>query len=111
MDTAAASTGAFQGMTAFEVFGAYKDNVKVQLESRTYTQVRSAVIIEDIVADVLKYRIKTIHADASHPFENADLRAEINKATFVASEKDQFRCTLVEVPFGRPCRWRGEKDR
>ena len=104
----------FSGMTAWTPLMAHRDQTKVQLESRIYTQVRSAIIIEDIVADVLRYRIRTIYADGSHPFENADLRAAINKATAALPEKDQFRCVLVEVPFGRPVEHKdsdGKKDK
>lgn len=97
-ETAAGLDWGFQGMTAWDVEMAHKDNIKVQLEMRIYTQVRSGVIIEDIAADVVKYRIKTIHADGSHPFENADLRAALAKACAA----NNFRCTLVEIPFGRP---------
>jgi hypothetical protein len=88
----------FQGMTAWDVEMAHKDQIKVQVEMRIYTQVRSEFIIKDVVADVLKYRMRVIHADGSHPFENADLRAALARA---CADKD-FRCTLVEIPFGRP---------
>jgi hypothetical protein len=101
-ETAGGLDWGFQGQTAWDVEMAHKDGVLVQLEMGIYTQVRSGVIIRDIVADVLKYRIRTIHADGSHPFENADLRAEIAKAIRELPEKEQFRCALVEVPFGRP---------
>src|SRR5438045_1152171 len=85
-------------MTAFDVFMNLKDNVKAQLVSKSYTQVRSAVIISDIVKDTIKYRISVLYADGSHPFENADLRAELAKAL---RDKD-FKCSLIEIPFGRP---------
>ncbi|OJW18782.1 MAG: hypothetical protein BGO51_15540 [Rhodospirillales bacterium 69-11] len=86
----------FQGMTAWTPWMSHKDGVKVQLENRVYTQVRSAEIIKEIVQDVLTYRIPTIHADSSHPFENADLRAAVNKALI---GKD-WRCAVIEVSFG-----------
>lgn len=104
----------FQGMTAWDVEMAHKDNVLVQLEMGIYTQVRSATIIADIVSDVLKYRIRNIYADGSHPFENADLRAEIGKAIRELPEKEQFRCAVTEVPFGRPVEHKmpdGKKDK
>lgn len=110
-ETAGGLDWGFKGMTAWDVEMAYKDNIKVQLECRTWTQVRGGPIIEDIIIDVLKYRIRTIHADASHPFENADLRAEIAKAIAALPEKDQFRCALVEVPFGRPMQIGEQKKR
>jgi hypothetical protein len=113
-ETAGGLDWGFSGMTAWVPVMAHKDQVKAQLECRTYTQVRSALIIEDIVADVLRYRIPTIHADGSHPFENTDLRAAINKALAALPEHEQFRCTLVEVPFGRPVEAKdtdGKKDK
>lgn len=102
METAAGLDWGFSGMTAWTALGAHKDQVKAQLASRQWSQVRSSVIIEDIVSDVLEYRIGVIHADASHPFENADLRAAINRAISEVSAHEQFRCIVVEVPFGRP---------
>lgn len=110
-DTAGGLDWGFQGMTAWVAMMAHKDNVKVQLENRTYTQVRSGVIIEDIVADILTYRIRTIHADASHPFENHDLRLAIGKAIAQLPESEQFRCTLVEVPFGRPIQMADDREK
>lgn len=101
-ETAGGLDWGFSGMTAWVPLMAHKDQVKVQLECRVYTQVRSEFIIRDIVDDVLRFRMRTIHADGSHPFENADLRAAIIKATSALPEKEQFRCTLIEVPFGRP---------
>jgi hypothetical protein len=92
----------FSGQTSWVVGMAHKDRVIVQLENRIYTEVRSGPIIEDIVKDVLKYRIRKIHADHSHQFENKDLRAAINEAIAELSPEQQFRCTLIEVPFGRP---------
>jgi hypothetical protein len=92
----------FSGQTSWSALMAHRDQAKVQLENRLYTQVRSAVIIEDIVSDVIRYRMRIIHADGSHPFENTDLRAAINKALAALPDREQFRCTLVEIPFGRP---------
>ena len=66
-ETAGGIDWGFQGMTVWDVEMAHKDNMLVELVARHYTQVRSGVIIEDVVADVLKYRIRTIHVDASHP--------------------------------------------
>lgn len=113
-ETAGGIDWGFQGMTVWDIEMAHKDNVKVELECRIYTQVRSGVIIEDIANDVVRYRIRTIHADGSHPFENADLRAAINKKLNALPEKEQFRCALVEVPFGRPVEAKttdGKKDK
>lgn len=101
-DTAGGLDWGFSGQTSWVAMMAHKDFVKVQLENRLWTQVRSGVIISDIVDDVLAYRIRVIHADASHPFENADLRAAVKSAIQALPEKEQFVCTVVEVPFGRP---------
>lgn len=86
----------FAGMTAWTPWMAWKDGVKVQLEERTWSQVRSKIIIKQIVKDVLKYKIRWIYADSSHPFENADLK----RALAVALRKSEFSCTVVEVKFG-----------
>jgi hypothetical protein len=67
------------------------------------------VINEDWVSDEIKYRIRTIHVDASHPFENADLRAAVSKALGALPPEKQFRCAVIEVPFGRPIQI-AEKD-
>jgi hypothetical protein len=101
-DVAGGLDWGFSGQTSWVAIMNYKDDIKVQLRNRLWTQVRSHVIIEDIVEDVLTYRISTIHADASHPFENADLRAAIKKALAALPDAEQFRCSVVEVPFGRP---------
>ena len=108
-ETAGGIDWGFQGMTVWDVEMAHKDNILVELVARHYTQVRSNTIIEDVVDDVLKYRIRTIHVDASHPFENADLRAAISKALNALPPEKQFRCAVVEVPFGRPIQI-AEKD-
>ena len=101
-ETAGGLDWGFAGQTSWVAMMAHKDNVKVQLENRLWTQVRSHIIIADIVSDVLAYRISVIHADASHPFENADLRAAVKKAIEELPQSQQFRCSVVEVPFGRP---------
>lgn len=96
-DTTGGLDWGFSGQTAWTPFMRGRDDIKYQLENRTYTQVRSGVIIEDIVEDVVKYRITVIYADGSHPFENADLRAALAKRLYDAS----FKCTVVEVAFGK----------
>lgn len=114
MDTSGGLDWGMRGMTAWNVFGLHRDQVKARLESRSYTQVRSHVIIEDVVADVLAYRIPQVFVDASHPFENADLRAAVGSALRELPEKERFRCIVVEVPFGRPVEYvrpDGTKDK
>lgn len=92
----------FAGMTSWVAGMKYKDDIVVQLEQRNWSQVRSGVIIGDIVKDVLAYRIRKIHADASHAFENKDLRIAIRKAINLLPAHERFGCTVVEIPFGRP---------
>ena len=59
-ETAGGLDWGFQGMTAWDVGMAHKDNVKVQLEMPDlHARCAPASIIEDIVGDVLKYRIRT----------------------------------------------------
>jgi hypothetical protein len=101
-ETAGGIDWGFSGMTVWDVEMAHRDNIKVQLEARHWTQVLSDVICAEIADDVVKYRIRTIHADASHPFENGALRKAIAERIAQLPEKEQFRCTVVEVPFGRP---------
>lgn len=96
MDTAGGLDWGFEGMTAWEVYGAMRDQKKSNLESKTWTQVQSATIIKAIVADVEKFKIKVIHADGSHPFENKDLKVALAKS----SSKTNHRCVLIEVSFG-----------
>lgn len=86
----------FAGMTAFVELMAHKDGIVVDLHTKTYTQTRSAIIIKDIVAEVLAKRIRFIYADSSHPFENKDLQDALNKAL----KHSDFRCIVVEVKFG-----------
>ena len=92
----------FSGMTVVDVEMAHRDNVLVELENRIYTQVLSETICEDVAELTIKYRVSVWHVDASHPFENAALRSAITKAIAQLPAHEQFRCSVVEVPFGRP---------
>lgn len=87
----------FSGMTAWVEMMNYKDGVKVAIDNTTYTQVRSEVIIKNVVAQVIEKKIRFIYADASHPFENKDLQFALDKALRRAA----FRCVVLEIPFVR----------
>lgn len=101
-DVAGGLDWGFSGQTSWSAIMAHRDQLKVQLQNRLYTQVRSGIIIKDIADDVVRYRMRIIHADGSHPFENADLRAAIKKAIAALPDNQQFTCSVVEIPFGRP---------
>lgn len=81
----------FSGMSAWEVFMRHRDDVKVCLESRDWTKVRSSLIIDRIIQDVKDYGIGRINADSSHHFENLDLQTRINE--------EGLSCEVVEVKF------------
>ncbi len=101
-DTAGGIDWGFSGMTVVDVEMAYKDNILVELEAMHYTQVLSEVICEDVANLTVKYRVRVWHVDASHPFENNALRKAISERIAQLPPQEQFRCTVVEVPFGRP---------
>ncbi|MGY3406114.1 hypothetical protein ACVWZV_002227 [Bradyrhizobium sp. GM5.1] len=108
-DTGGGIDWGFQGMTVVDVEMAHLNNIKVQLESNIYTQVLAETICDDVADLTLKYRVPVWHVDASHPFENALLRRTIARKIETLPETDQFRSTVVEVPFGRPVQI-AEKD-
>lgn len=101
-ETAGGIDWGFSGMTVVDVEMAYKDNILVEIHNQIYTQVLSEVICEDVAEVTVKYRVRAWHVDASHPFENAALRKAIAARLARLPEKDQFRCSVIEVPFGRP---------
>jgi hypothetical protein len=101
-DTGGGIDWGFSGMTVVDVEMDYKDNIKVNLECKIYTQVYSDIICEDVAELTVRYRIPVWHVDASHPFENAALRRAIAARIRQLPEHEQFRCAVVEVPFGRP---------
>jgi hypothetical protein len=101
-NTAGGLDWGFSSMSSWSVGMQYKDNIVPILAQQNWSQVRSGTIIKDIVKDVLKYRIPKIYADASHPFNNADLRIAIRKAIIALPVSHRFACKVVEVPFGRP---------
>lgn len=89
----------FSSMTSWVALMSHKDGVKVKTKNRNYTQVASAVIIEDIVNDVGTFGIRVIYADSAGKFENEDLQRALNKA--FREKKIGNRCKVVEVVFSK----------
>ena len=87
----------FSSMTSWCPMMSHKDGVKVAIKNRNYTQVASAIIIEDVVHDVGILGIKVIYADSAGKFENDDLQRELHTAFRL--KKIQYRCKVVEVVF------------
>lgn len=87
----------FSSMTSWVQMMSHKDAVKVQVGAKNWSQVRSELIIEEIVQDVLDHRITVIYADSAGKFENAALKVALNKAL---RGKD-FRCAVIEVVFSK----------
>lgn len=83
----------FSSMTAWTAFMRHKDDVKVELALRTYTQVISEEIIEDICDDVEKYGIRIIYADSAGKFENAALQKRLVER--------KLQCKVIEVVFSK----------
>lgn len=85
----------FSSMTAVVEFMRGMDDVKIQMNCRTYSQTNADVIIEDVIDMVKAHRIHHIYVDSSHPFENNALKRELAKARL------GFVCGVVEVVFGK----------
>jgi hypothetical protein len=73
------------------------DGVKVVLNNRNWSQTRAEVIIEDIVQDVLQYRISLIYADSAGKFENAALQNALSNDPRLKAIRHS--CTVIEVVF------------
>jgi len=82
----------FSSMTSVVEFMAHKDSVVVQLDCKTYHQIKSSVIIKETVEKVRKHGIRFIYADSAGKFENAELQNALAKAN--------LPCKVVEVVFG-----------
>lgn len=87
----------FSSMTSVVALMEHLDGVKVKLENENYTQVRSDIIIEDVVDFVAKYKVRYIYADSAGKFENEALQLALDKALMSGKIKD--RCYVVEVVF------------
>lgn len=83
----------FSSMTSVTDLMKWKDDVKILVDSKNYTQVRSGIIIADIVKMVRKGGHKFIYADSAGKFENADLQNALNKAN--------LGCKVIEVVFSK----------
>lgn len=93
----------FEGMTAWNELMNHKDGQKVNLGERHWTQVRSELIIRDIIKDVIAHKIRFIYADGSHPFENEDLKRALKENKTLQAMN--HRCTLVPVAFVAEKEW------
>ncbi len=63
----------FKGMTAVEVLQQIGDEVWL-VESRSYTQVPISDLVHELESLAEIYDTREVYADASHPFENEELR-------------------------------------
>lgn len=70
----------FSSMTSVVDFMAWKDQIKVMLENKNYTQVASDIIIEDIVEICIERPRRFVYADSEGKFENVALQKALNKA-------------------------------
>jgi hypothetical protein len=82
----------FSSMTAVVEFMGYKDQKKIQLDCRTYSQVLSDTIIDDVVEIVKAHNILYIYADSAGKFENAALQSKL--------KKERLKTKVIEVVFG-----------
>lgn len=89
----------FSSMTSWVALMHYKDNVKSQVSGRNYTEVELDTIIDEVVEDVVAFRIRTIYADSAGKFENVALQKAINKK--LREINADWRCTVVEVVFSK----------
>jgi len=83
----------FSSMTSVVEFMGHKDQMVVQLDSKTYHQIRSDVIIKEVLEKVKKRGIRFIYADSAGKFENAALQNELAKAGLA--------CKVIEVVFSK----------
>lgn len=83
----------FSSMTSVTDLMNWKDSVKILIENKNYSQVRSGIIIADIVEMVRKGGHRFIYADSAGKFENVDLQNALSKA--------ELRCKVIEVVFGK----------
>jgi len=81
----------FSSMTSVSDWMKHKDDVKVLVDQRNYTQTKSEDIIIEVVQMVREGGHRFIYADSEAKFENAALQAALNKA--------KLKCTVVEVVF------------
>ncbi len=87
----------FSSMTSLIDLMLYKDQIKVLLENKDYSQVPLDVIIEDIIDICIKRPRPVIYADSSGKFENIDLQKKLNKA--YQDGKLKMKVRVEEVVF------------
>ena len=83
----------FSSMSVWVSLMRHTDDVKVQLDCRTYSQVTSDIIIDEICNDVKAHGIRYIYADSAGKFENAALQKELSKR--------RLQCKVIEVVFAK----------
>jgi hypothetical protein len=70
----------FSSMTAVVELMSHQDGVKVQIDNKNYTQVRSEVIIDDVVKMATAHKWAYCYCDSAGKFENAALQFALKKA-------------------------------
>lgn len=83
----------FSSMTAVTEFMGYKDNIVVQLDTRTYHQIPSDDIIKQVVEKVREKGVRFIYADSAGKFENIALQNALTK--------EKLPCKVIEVVFSQ----------
>jgi len=83
----------FSSMTSVVDMMRYRDDTKVLVDNKNYTQVDSADIIKDVVEMVREGGHRFILADIEGKFENSALQNELNK--------QGIKCEVIEVNFGK----------
>lgn len=81
----------FSSMTAVTEFMRHRDEVVVQLDCKTYHQIASDDIINQVVEKVKSKNIRFIYADSAGKFENVALQNALVKA--------KLACKVIEVVF------------
>jgi len=83
----------FSSMTSVTDLMKWRDGIKILIENKNFTQVRSEIIIKYVVKRVKESGHRFIYADSAGKFENADLKNALKKAG--------LRCAVIEVVFGK----------
>ena len=83
----------FSSMTAVTELQRNKDSVVSLLSNTNYSQIRSEVIIDEVVEIIRQHAVRMVYADSAGKFENTALRYAIMKA--------RLRCSVVEVVFSK----------
>jgi len=78
-------------MTSVVELMSHTDGVKVQIDNKNYSQVRSEIIIKDVVAMAKAHNWSHVYCDSAGKFENADLQHALKLA--------RLKTKVVEVIF------------